>query len=83
MKRLSADAWDLPKLWKSMLKLLRRDKVISCHQQSMLTADSFARFFDEKIKAILADTEGIPLLTSPNAASTTLSGFQECSVSAV
>ena len=82
MKRLAADTRNSRKLWKSMSKLLGRDKNISCHQQSTLTADSFAKFFDEKIRAVRASTEGAPLLMSSTRASTKLTGFQECSASA-
>jgi len=78
-KKLMGDVNNSSKLWKSMSKLLGRDKDSSGQQQSALTADLFAKFFAEKVKVVRASTEGIPPPTSSITASTAFTGFQECS----
>jgi hypothetical protein len=80
-KKLTGDGNNSSKLWKSMTKLglLRRDEDSCGQQQTAITADSFAKFFDEKVKVIRASTEGIPPSTSSITASTAFTGFQECS----
>jgi len=82
-ERVSRDAQSSSKLWQSMSKILRRDKDAGSRQQTgtTATAESFANFFDRKIKDVRAGTDDCPPSTSSTSATSRLVAFQECSPS--
>ena len=60
--RIAAESRIPLKLWRSMSKILRREKKGSGDQSASQrhSADAFLRFFDEKVKTVRSSTEGHP-----------------------
>jgi hypothetical protein len=75
--RLSRDSQKPAKLWQAMSKILRRDKDVGCHPPSSNTADSFANFFDRKIRDVRSSTDGYPPSTTYTPATSKMTEFEQ------
>jgi hypothetical protein len=77
--RLTGDSRNSSKLWKSVSKILRRDKNTRSHRPPTITASSFASFFEQKIASIRSNTEGIPPPEILTLTTTKFGEFKQCS----
>lgn len=75
--KLSGDQCHSSSVWRSMNKILRRDRDVGCPSQTH-TADAFLNAFDRKVNDVRSSTDGLPTPDIAATATTSMFKFRVC-----